>query len=190
MNMRFRRTIPAIAFVHIPIHAMRDFQQNARESHKSPGINDDNPLAAQGERKGAHSRGDKPFMQALQKTQGLKAVFSGHDHGNDWCQKWNQQEDIKDLFLCFGRHTGYGGYGRWMRGSRQIRISLDEENDHTGIETWVRLEDGSVSGRVDLNGTFGKDEYPKVRRKFSFQDSHVTDCIDNERRNEGSRLHT
>jgi hypothetical protein len=30
------------------------------------------------------------------------------------------------------------------------------------VETWNRLEDGSVSGRVTLNATYGTDSYPKV----------------------------
>jgi hypothetical protein len=29
-------------------------------------------------------------------------------------------------------------------------------------ETWARLEDGSVSGKVTLNSTYGTDSYPEV----------------------------
>lgn len=35
-----------------------------------------------------------------------KAVFVGHDHGNDWCCPF-----AGGLMVCYGRHTGYGGYG-------------------------------------------------------------------------------
>lgn len=62
--------------------------------------------------------------------------------------------------LCFGRHTGYGGYGTWMRGGRQILLDLATLGQVT--ETWVRLEDGSVSGQVTLNSTYGTDLYPEV----------------------------
>ena len=62
--------------------------------------------------------------------------------------------------LCFGRHTGYGGYGNWMRGGRQILLNLATLGKST--ETWVRLEDGSESGRVALNSTYGTDSYPEV----------------------------
>jgi hypothetical protein len=64
------------------------------------------------------------------------------------------------LIFCFGRHTGYGGYGRWTRGSRQL--FLDEKRIDTSLETWIRLEDGNMSGYVVLNATFGRDRYPKV----------------------------
>lgn len=62
--------------------------------------------------------------------------------------------------LCFSRHSGYGGYGEWLRGSRQIL--LNEKHLITKTETWIRLEDGSVSGKVTLNTTYGKDKYPSV----------------------------
>ena len=62
--------------------------------------------------------------------------------------------------LCFGRHTGYGGYGNWMRGGRQILLNLATLGKST--ETWVRLEDSSESGRVTLNSTYGTDSYPEV----------------------------
>jgi hypothetical protein len=69
--------------------------------------------------------------------------------------------------LCFGRRSGYGGYGNWMRGSRQIL--LNEKYSATKTETWVRLEDGSVSGKVTLNATYGQDEYPSVPDKYTYE---------------------
>jgi hypothetical protein len=153
---------------------MRVFQEDGWDSHTSPGINDDDPLAAQGvDADGAYTGEDRPFMQALLHTNGLKAVFSGHDHGNDWCQKWDQLYPNVTMaqnsapFLCFGRHTGYGGYGKWMRGSRQIKVLLNEDKHDAEVTTWIRLEDGSISGKVNLNSTFGKDKYPRVPSKYS-----------------------
>lgn len=61
------------------------------------------------------------------------------------------------LVMCFGRRTGYGGYGDWARGGRQIL--LHENVSERPIETWIRLEDGTVHGRVTLNSTFGRDQY-------------------------------
>ena len=69
--------------------------------------------------------------------------------------------------LCFGRHSGYGGYGNWMRGSRQIL--LNEKHLNTKTETWIRLEDGSVSGKVTLNATYGKDEYSPVNDTYTYE---------------------
>ena len=62
--------------------------------------------------------------------------------------------------FCFGRHSGYGGYGSWTRGSRQILLS--EATLGTATQTWIRKEDLTVSGSVVLNSTYGLDSYPKV----------------------------
>lgn len=64
------------------------------------------------------------------------------------------------IFTCFGRHTGYGGYGTWTRGSRQILLREATLNDE--IATWIRLEDSTISGSVMLNSTYGSDVYPVV----------------------------
>lgn len=166
----YRRPIPSLAFVHIPTYASSAAQLTGAgiDNHTAPGINDDCcPTGTQGiDSSGNWDGSDIPFMQALLNTEGLIAVFSGHDHGNDWCYKWNSQLDGMNfagngLDICFGRHTGYGGYGDWTRGGRQIRLreSMLKEK---AVETWVRLEDESVSGYVVLNATYGADQYPVV----------------------------
>ena len=85
----YRRTIPSLAFYHIPVQAMAAFQEEGVSANKEPGINDDNPLAQQGqvaESDGStyYDGSDIPFMEALVGTPGLMATFSGHDHGDDW----------------------------------------------------------------------------------------------------------
>jgi len=168
--------VPSLAFVHIPVNAMLAFQRGPGvQPHREPGINDDNPLAQQGSAQGqgevsgtvfSYTGQDIPFMQALLDTPNLMGVFSGHDHGDDWCFKWNQTLPGMNLTgnglnLCFGRHSGYGGYGSWTRGSRQIMVT--ENALKAGqVETWVRLETGGVSGHVTLNATYGGDYYPAV----------------------------
>ena len=37
--------------------------------------------------------------------------------------------------LCFGQHSGYGGYGNWIRGSRQV---LDYGGDAAAEVRWIR----------------------------------------------------
>ncbi|KAK6416092.1 hypothetical protein LTR95_017506, partial [Oleoguttula sp. CCFEE 5521] len=175
-------SIPSLAFVHIPVSAMLAFQQASAgvSPTQEPGINDDDPLAPQGDAQGQGSVSgttfmyggqDVPFMQALLETPGLMAVFSGHDHGDDWCMNWDSRPPGMNitgngLDLCFGRHTGYGGYGTWMRGSRQVLVTEALLKERT-VESWIRLEDGSESGRVTLNGTYGRDEYEPVVDKYS-----------------------
>lgn len=67
------------------------------------------------------------------------------------------------LNLCFNRHTGYGGYSDWARGARQIVIE-EAKLDQNEVQTWIRLEDGSVSGQITLNSTYGTDRYPTVAK--------------------------
>ncbi|KAF2093563.1 Metallo-dependent phosphatase [Rhizodiscina lignyota] len=177
---RYRKTIPSLAFYHIPVNAMLAFQNRGVDPHREPGINDDNPLAQQGLTSGQgdvqgvtfnYTGQDIPFMKAMLGIKGLIATFSGHDHGDDWCNKWDSKLPGMDfagngLNLCFGRHTGYGGYGTWTRGSRQV--VLDQKLlAKKAVESWVRLEDGTVSGRVTLNATYGTDEYPAVADTFT-----------------------
>lgn len=59
--------------------------------------------------------------------------------------------------MCYGRHTGYGGYGEWARGGRQIL--LDQRSPEEGVQTWIRMEDETISGAVYLNATYGHDRY-------------------------------
>jgi len=158
----YDKIIPSLAFFHIPPSTMVELQSQGVDPSKEPGINDDVPVAAQ--------EGDESFVSAILNTPGLLATFSGHDHGNDWCYKWTGEKVHEDgskmgLFHCFGRHSGYGGYGDWVRGSRQILMKEDTLFEE--IETWIRLEDGSISGSVMLNATYGKDSYPVVERRGS-----------------------
>ncbi|QMW40335.1 hypothetical protein G4B11_003615 [Aspergillus flavus] len=179
LREKYGRVIPSIAFYHIPVNAMLAFQKQGVNANYEPGINDDDPLDQQGEASGqggvsgtvfSYTGQDIPFMEAMLNTEGLLATFSGHDHGDDWCFKWDSKLPGMNLTgnglnLCFGRHSGYGGYGSWTRGSRQIL--LDETILETQILTWVRLEDGSVSGKVNLNSTYGEDWYPSVETTYT-----------------------
>jgi hypothetical protein len=83
--------------------------------------------------------------------------------------KWAEDLDTKPsngngIHFCFNRHSGYGGYSDWKRGARQIVVQQGKRE----AETWIRLEDGKVSGRVTLNATYGSDRYPKVDREQSW----------------------
>lgn len=83
----YGRVIPSLAFYHIPINAMLNEQQLGIDPGREPGINDDNPLAQQGQASGQgavsgstfnYTSQDGPFMKSLVDTKGLIATFSGH----------------------------------------------------------------------------------------------------------------
>ncbi|KAK4187681.1 putative inactive purple acid phosphatase 16 [Podospora australis] len=166
------KVIPSLAFVHIPVNASLAFQDQGVDAHRQPGINADVPVSQQGQGwcedgsngdECVYGGQDVPFMKAIASTPGLLGVFSGHDHGNSWCYKWDRQlpgMNIKgnEVNLCFGQHSGYGGYGNWIRGARQVVVSLDGLQEGEA-DTYIRLEDGRVVGRVGLNETYGRDLY-------------------------------
>ncbi|KAH7112463.1 Metallo-dependent phosphatase-like protein [Dendryphion nanum] len=168
-KQQFKRPIPSLAFVHIPVQATRALQEKGVNKATNPGLNQEiighqaNTCDNQGNCE--YNGNDSPFMKELLSTEGLKAVFSGHDHGIDWCMQWYNSSKVSNrhgIHLCFNRHTGYGGYGKdWKRGARQVVIREDllEENE---LETWIRLEDGTISSHVDLNSTYGQDAYPDM----------------------------
>ena len=64
-----------------------------------------------------------------------------HNHGLDWCCSYQK------LWLCFARHTSYGGYGNWPRGARIIEITQQP----FFIKSWIRMEDNVVHNSVILS---------------------------------------
>ncbi|KAI1305623.1 Metallo-dependent phosphatase [Xylaria venustula] len=176
LTERYNKVIPSLGFVHIPTFASYALQEAGVDPKRQPGINDDLPLAPQaqgwcsnGTNDGSCTYGgqDTEFMQAISHTDGLIAVFSGHDHGDTWCYKWDTALPDLDVTpdnnvtLCFGQHTGYGGYGTWIRGARQVKVSKRGLAKFEA-DTWIRLESGDTVGRVSLNSTYGHDLYPKT----------------------------
>jgi len=84
--------------------------------------------------------------------------------------KWSKDKAVadndpgtgNDIHICFGRHTGQGGYSEIMRGGRRIVIREDMLGKDNTVETWIRLENGQESARVVLNSTYGTDQYSPV----------------------------
>merc|ERR1719253_774168 len=94
-------------------------------------------------------------------------IFAGHNHGNDWCCRVQagaaaafaapggaaKPSANKDIQVCYGRHSGYGGYstgGMHLRGARVLEFRpavaksfLRGQASDSGASTWIRLEDGS-----------------------------------------------
>lgn len=72
----------------------------------------------------------------------LHFLAVGHNHGNSYCCSTGLL-----LHLCYGRHSGYGGYGRWDRGGRVFEITAMNESLGGGVvwRSWVRLYDGNLT---------------------------------------------
>ncbi|KAI8630246.1 Metallo-dependent phosphatase [Xylariaceae sp. FL1651] len=182
LRAKYKKVVPSLGFVHIPTYASYALQQAGVDPNTEPGINDDLPLAPQaqgwcanGTNDGSCSYGaqDTAFMQAVSHTPGLMALFSGHDHGDTWCYKWDKLlpgmtvTPANNISICFGQHTGYGGYGNWERGSRQVMVSK-QGLANLEADTWIRLESGTVVGSVSLNSTYSQDLYPKTNNSMTY----------------------
>ncbi|PMB73107.1 putative inactive purple acid phosphatase 16 [Beauveria bassiana] len=170
LRTRYGRVIPSLGFVHIPAYASVELQNKGVHPNRQPGINDEkaSPQAQGWCEGGAHEclygKQDTAFMKAIAAVDGMMALFSGHDHANSWCYKWDGElpgveAKGNGINLCYGQHTGYGGYGDWIRGSREIFVSLDKLRDLV-IDSHIRTELGQVIGAVSLNATYGQDSYP------------------------------
>ncbi len=107
-----KSTVPAVAFQHIPT-----MSHTFMESGTCVGLHDDDidPLVYDG-----------GIMESLSDAERFFFLAVGHNHGNDYCCPYNdQRRNESALHVCFGRHSGYGGYGYWDRGCRVYQLEYD-----------------------------------------------------------------
>ena len=125
----FGRALPALVFVHIPAPEYLAAFPGAPGA--CSGFADDGI---------SPTTGENDLLQVLRAVGSVRAVFTGHDHGNAWCCAYEA------LHLCFGRHTGYGGYGTWDRGARVLELDANASAPGgVGVRSYIRMEDGSTN---------------------------------------------
>ncbi|CAN0907888.1 Probable inactive purple acid phosphatase 16 [Linum grandiflorum] len=127
--------IPEIVFWHIPSRAYATVAPT-RGAVASPcvgSINEEN-VAPQDQEMGT--------MDILSKRTSVKAVFVGHNHGLDWCCPYQNR-----LWLCYARHSGYGGYGSWARGVRMVEVTQKPFS----IKSWITMDDGTSHSQITLS---------------------------------------
>ncbi|KAF5177681.1 Phosphoesterase [Thalictrum thalictroides] len=122
--------VPEIIFWHIPSKAYKKVAPKFGIHKPCVGSINKEKVAAQ--------QAEMGIMKILGNRSSVKAVFTGHNHGLDWCCP------CKKLWLCFARHTGYGGYGDWPRGARIIEIT----HQPFSIKSWIRMENGRKHSEI------------------------------------------
>ncbi|KAL8041379.1 hypothetical protein ABFX02_10G161500 [Erythranthe guttata] len=129
--------VPEIIFWHVPSEAYKTVAPNfeTTSKHYCVGSIFSEDVASQ--------EGEMGIMKVLEERPSVKAVFVGHNHGLDWCCPYTK----KLLWLCFARHTGYGGYGNWDRGARIIEIN----ERPFSLKSWITMEDGHLHSEVLLS---------------------------------------
>ncbi|EPS59164.1 hypothetical protein M569_15645, partial [Genlisea aurea] len=135
-NLTSGFVVPELIFWHIPSESYQNVAPKADGHMNCVGSIFGENVAPQ--------RAELGMMHLLQQRSSAKAVFVGHNHGLDWCCPH------ANLWLCFARHTGYGGYGNWARGSRIIEIKR-RHPFFFSVETWIRMEDGGRHSQVILS---------------------------------------
>jgi 3',5'-cyclic AMP phosphodiesterase CpdA len=127
---KFNEKVPALVFVHIP---MAEFQNALDEKKSCFGDSDDGVTPT------VKNNG---LFNVLDATEEVLAVFVGHDHCNDFCCQFGK----RSIDLCFGRHSGYGGYQckNYEQGVRIITIQTNYDARKFSVSTHVRLNNATI----------------------------------------------
>lgn len=149
------RMLPGIAFMHIPLPEYRKprdspvrlcllcpLHPSLGALLKTSAASPQDDWRCFGMRKDGIATVDRSPPDALRSLSNanVQAVSVGHCHGNDECCTSSLEPWMPSL--CFGRHSGLGGYNRgWEHGGR---VFVLDSASPTKIATHVRLRDGSV----------------------------------------------
>ena len=124
------RTLPVVVFQHIPANT-KDFGFVPNRCNNALHADGVAPLGQ-----------DPGIVQALVQAGNVHFLAVGHNHGNDYCcpiLRNNSNNTKKSLLhACFGRHSGYGGYGTWGRGVRVYQLQLSQQGTFSW-SSWVRM---------------------------------------------------
>ena len=138
--------VPVVAFAHIPTN---EFQYTSSDDNNNDNGNTEACVGENNEGGIAPLQDyDAGLVDTLARIMPTVAVLAvGHNHGNDYCCTYPSAS----LHLCFGRHSGYGGYGSWDRGARMYQLSMSVSDDNTDQEkssfswkSWVLMESGET----------------------------------------------
>lgn len=118
---------PGLVYFHIPLPEFASFDSSNFTGVKQEGI--------------SSASVNSGFFTTMVEAGDVKAVFTGHDHLNDFCGQ------LTDIQLCYGGGFGYHAYGKagWSRRARVVVASLEktEKGDWgavKSIKTWKRLD--------------------------------------------------
>ena len=114
---------PAYSFFHIPL---LEYGESFKSGHVVSGVREEDECP------GYLNTG---LFSAFAECGDVHAVFTGHDHVNDYVVKND------DIFLIYGRFSGRNTtYNNLPYGARVIELT---EGDY-GLRTWIREVDGGT----------------------------------------------
>ncbi|KAH8488928.1 hypothetical protein H0E87_024528 [Populus deltoides] len=129
---------PGLVYFHIPLPEFASFDSSNFTGVRQEGI--------------SSASVNSGFFTTMVEAGDVKAVFTGHDHLNDFCG------ELTGIQLCYAGGFGYHAYGKagWSRRARVVVASLEKtEKGGWGavksIKTWKRLDDEhltAIDGQV------------------------------------------
>ncbi|KAL1329378.1 hypothetical protein HN51_046489 [Arachis hypogaea] len=145
-----KNSAPGLAYFHIPLPEYASFDKSNFTGVKLEP--DGNGISS--------AKVNSGFFATLVQAGDVKAVFTGHDHLNDFCGK------LTGINLCYAGGFGYHAYGKagWSRRSRVVVARLEKTpegawGDVKSINTWKRLDDQNftqIDGQVLWSKSFGR----------------------------------
>ncbi|XP_062091245.1 probable inactive purple acid phosphatase 29 [Humulus lupulus] len=142
---------PGLAYFHIPLPEFASFDKSNFTGVRQEGI--------------SSASVNSGFFTTMVEAGDVKAVFTGHDHLNDFCGK------LTDINLCYAGGFGYHAYGKagWSRRARVVVATLEklEKGGWGGvksIKTWKRLDDHHLTA-IDGQALWSKSSSGSRRKK-------------------------
>lgn len=140
-------TAPGIAYFHIPLPEYASFDASNFTGERQEGI--------------SSASINSGFFTTLVEAGDVKAVFTGHDHLNDFCG------ELTGINLCYAGGFGYHAYGKagWSRRARMVVASLEKKEKGSwgvvkSIKTWKCLDDEDLT-RIDRQVLWSKNSRRK-----------------------------
>ncbi|XP_056171396.1 probable inactive purple acid phosphatase 29 isoform X2 [Syzygium oleosum] len=129
---------PGLVYFHIPLPEFASFDSSNFTGVKQEGI--------------SSASVNSGFFATMVEAGDIKAVFTGHDHINDFCG------ELTGIELCYAGGFGYHAYGKagWARRARVVVATLEKTDKASwgpvkSIKTWKRLDDPyltAIDGQV------------------------------------------
>ncbi|XP_030512821.1 probable inactive purple acid phosphatase 29 isoform X2 [Rhodamnia argentea] len=129
---------PGLVYFHIPLPEFASFDSSNFTGVKQEGI--------------SSASVNSGFFATMAEAGDVKAVFTGHDHLNDFCG------ELTGIELCYAGGFGYHAYGKagWARRARVVVATLEKTEKASwgpvkSIKTWKRLDDQyltAIDGQV------------------------------------------
>ena len=144
-----KSSAPGLVYFHIPLPEFASFDSSNFTGVRQEGI--------------SSASVNSGFFTTMVEAGDVKAVFTGHDHLNDFCGQ------LTGIQLCYAGGFGYHAYGKagWSRRARVVVASLEKTEKGTwgavkSIKTWKRLDDQHLTA-IDGKVLWSKNSAGKVK---------------------------